>query len=213
MQRHLDVTHPRIEEYLLRVSPPRDPILEEMESLASRRGFPIVGPLVGGLLHLITRSLGARRVLDLGSGFGYSAVWFARAMGPEGRVVATEASRENATLAERFLSGAGVADRVDYRVGDALEIAQGLDGPFDVVFNDIDKQHYPRTLSVANRLLRIGGLFISDNMLWFGSVVEENQEETTRGVRELTRMLYASPHFITSLIPLRDGVTLSLRVG
>lgn len=213
MQRHLDVTHPRIEEYLLRIAPPRDSVLQEMEALASRRGFPIVGPLVGGLLHLMARSVGARRVLELGSGFGYSAVWFARAVGPEGRVVATEGSRENATLAEQFLSQAGVAERVDYRVGDALEIARDLDGPFDIVFNDIDKQHYPRTFPLASRLLRIGGLFISDNMLWFGSVVDENPEETTRGVRELTRMLAASPHFITSLIPLRDGVTLSLRVG
>jgi predicted O-methyltransferase YrrM len=208
----LPIVDPRIEEYLLRSAPARDPVLAEMEALAAARGFPIVGPLVGALLQVSARSIGARDVLELGSGFGYSAIWFARAVGPGGRVVATESSRENATLGEGFLSRADLADRVRYRVGNALEIARELEGPFDVVFNDIDKQDYPRILEVSDRLLRPGGLLISDNMLWHGSVTQERPDATTRGVRELTRLLYASPRYLTTLLPLRDGVTVSLRL-
>jgi len=212
MQDRLSIVHPRIEEYLLRVSPARDPVLAEMENLAAQRGFPIVGPLVGALLHLSARSIAARSVLELGSGFGYSAVWFARAVGPGGRVVATEASRENADLGGGFLARAGLGDRVEYRIGNALKIARELKGTFDVVFNDIDKQDYPKVLEIARPLLRPGGLLISDNMLWKGNVLEDGGEATTRGVQELTRLLYASSEYLTTLIPLRDGVTISLRL-
>ena len=184
-----------------------------MEELATRRAFPIVGPVVGRLLELMARSVGARSVLELGSGFGYSAIWFAKAVGPEGRVVATEASKANVDLGEQFLIRAGLADRIDYRAGDALAIASDLRGPFDIIFNDIDKQDYPRAFEVAERLLRPGGLFISDNMLWFGSVLDDDADETTRGVKELTRLLYASADYLTTLIPLRDGVTVSLRLA
>jgi predicted O-methyltransferase YrrM len=208
----LSIVHPRIEEYLLRIVPARDPVLSEMEQLASEKDFPIVGPLVGSLLYVTARTIQARRVLELGSGFGYSALWFARAVGEGGRVVATEGSRENAALGREFLARAGLAERVEYHVGDALEIARTLEGPFDVVFNDIDKQDYPRLLEAAEPLLRTGGLLISDNMLWRGSVAEESKEPATRGVQELTRLLYASRRYATTLLPLRDGVTLSLRL-
>ncbi len=212
MSDRLPIVHPRIDEYLLGLVPERDPVLREMEDLAASRGFPIVGPQVGSLLHLLSRSLGARRVLELGSGFGYSSAWFARALGPGGRVVATESSPVNAELGAAFLARAGLADRVEYRVGHALEIARDLEGPFDVVFNDIDKQDYPRVLEAADRLLRVGGLLISDNMLWHGSVLE-GLDEKTRGVRELTRLLFSADRYVTTLVPLRDGVSISLKLG
>lgn len=212
MEGRLPIVHLRIEEYLHRVAPARDPVLAEMEEVAARRGFPIVGPLVGALLELTARALGAGRVLELGSGFGYSAIWFARAVGPGGKVVATESSPENAETGRGYLSRAGLDGRVEYRVGNALEIARDLQGPFDVIFNDIDKQDYPLVPAVAERLLRPGGLLVSDNMLWRGSVAEEGGDPKTRGVRELTRLLHSSPDYLTTLIPLRDGVTLSLRL-
>jgi predicted O-methyltransferase YrrM len=209
----LPIVHPRIEEYLRRIARPRDAVLSDMEELARQRDFPIVGPLVGTLLQVLARALGARRVLELGSGFGYSAIWFARGMGDEGRVVATEADPSNAEAGRGFVARAGLSRQIDFRVGDAHETARRLEGTFDIVFNDVDKQDYPRSLAAANRLLRPGGLFISDNMLWRGSVVEEGREPTTRGVQELTRLLYDSSEYLTTLIPLRDGVTVSLRVG
>jgi len=211
MKPPLDIVHPRIEEYLQGLLPRRDPVLAEMESLASKRDFPIVGPLVGALLQILASSIQARRILELGSGFGYSAIWFARAAGPSGRVLATETSSENVSLGRGFLDRAGLGNRVEFRGGNALEIAAGLEGPFDIVFNDIDKRDYPRAFEVAEALLRPGGLFISDNMLWKGNVLEKSPDDATRGVRELTRLLQTSPQYLTTLIPLRDGVSVSLR--
>ena len=206
----MDIIHPKIDRYLHDLASPEDPILREMELLAVERGFPIVGPQVGRLLDLLARSIGARRVLELGSGFGYSAYWFARAVGADGQVVLTEGSDEKAAEADKFLERGGFADRATILVGDALEIAKRLDARFDIVFNDIDKEQYPLVLETAAAVLRPGGLLISDNMLWFGTVLErDSAEPSTRGVQQLTRMLYESERFQSVLLPLRDGVTVS----
>jgi predicted O-methyltransferase YrrM len=183
-----------------------------MEALAAERGFPIVGPQVGRVLELLARAVGARRVLELGSGFGYSAWWFARAVGEGGEVVLTEGSAERAGEAERFLDRAGLLKRTRILVGDGIELAAREAGPFDVVFNDVDKHAYPQAFAVARTLVRPGGLFLSDNMLWRGNVLPPAQEDAaTAGIVELTRRLYADPDFLTVLLPIRDGVTVSLR--
>ena len=207
----MDIVESAVDRYLARLSRSQDPVLLEMEAQAQRDSFPIVGPQVGRLLHLLAKLVGARRVIELGSGFGYSAYWFARAVGPEGHVVLCEGSAQRAEQAADYLARAGLGERVEILVGDALEIIDGRDDEFDIVFNDIDKQHYPRTLDRAATALRTGGLFISDNMLWFGTVLEDAPElESTRGVKELTRRLYESQQFDTVLMPIRDGVTVSI---
>lgn len=208
----MDIVAPELERYLHELANPADPVLREMELLAAEREFPIVGPQVGRLLYVLAVSAGARRVLELGSGFGYSAYWFARAVGGDGLVTLTEMSALRAAEAREFLERGGFAGRFKIEVGDAFEIADRTTGLFDIVFNDVDKERYGEVLEVAMALLRPGGLLISDNMLWFGTVLEEDPEEaTTRGVKELTRRLYASPHFATALLPIRDGVTVSVR--
>ena len=210
----MDLVHPDIDGYLNRRAALDDPILNEMEGLAAQRGFPIVGPQVGRLLTTLVRATGARQVLELGSGFGYSAWWFANAVGSEGRVVLTEGSQANADLALDFLTRAGLGDRVEIRVGDALELARDDDGPFDIVFNDIDKQDYPRALPLALERLRPGGLFVSDNMLWQGRVLDDSAPDAaTRGVLDLTRALHAEPALETTIVPLRDGVSISVVGG
>lgn len=206
----MDIVDPNIDRYLHDLANPSDPVLREMEVVAVEQGFPIVGPQVGTLLHLLARTISAHRVLELGSGFGYSAYWFARAVGPNGQVILTEGSDERARMALEFLRRGGFADRVTIVVGDALEIAERIGGQFDIVFNDIDKDQYPRALERALAVLRPGGLLISDNMLWSGAVLDSGpREASTRGVQELTRMLYASPELETILLPIRDGVTVS----
>ena len=206
----MDILDPAIDRYLHELANPRDPILREMEVLAAERGFPIVGPQVGRLLSVLARSINARRVIELGSGFGYSAYWFARAMGPDGHVTLTEDSAQRAGEAREFLRRGGLIDRTEIHVGDALEIIDHVGGQFDIVFNDIDKEQYPRILDRAAAVLRPGGLLISDNMLWFGTVLDDDSAEaSTRGVQELTRLLYESEDFETVLVPLRDGVTVS----
>ena len=207
----MDITDPAIDLYLHELASPDDPVLREMELLGAERSFPIVGPQVGRLLSVLAQAVSARRVIELGSGFGYSAYWFARAVGPEGQVILTEQSPERAAEARGFLERGGLLDRVRIEVGDGLEIVDRVGGEFDVVFNDIDKERYPQVLDKAAAALRPGGLLISDNMLWFGSVLDDPPvDASTQGVCELTRLLYESDDFRTVLIPLRDGVSVSI---
>ncbi len=208
----MDIVHPDVDRYLHELASPHDPVLREMEVLAYERKFPIVGPQVGRLLHILAVSCRARRVIELGSGFGYSAYWFARAVGPEGSVIFTDGSPERAREAAGFLERGGLRDRVRIEVGDALEILDRVGGEFDIVFNDIDKDRYPEVLERAAAALRHGGLLVSDNMLWYGTVLDDAPEEaSTRGVKELTRRLFDSPDFTSVLLPVRDGVSISIR--
>jgi len=210
----VNIVDPSIDRYLHEWASPDDPILCEMELLGAERSFPIVGPQVGRLLQVLACSISARRVIELGSGFGYSAYWFAQAVGPEGQVVLTDNSEERAAEAAEFLERGNLADRVRIEVGDSLEIIDRIGGEFDIVFNDIDKERYPEVLDKAVAALRPGGLLISDNMLWFGTVLESRPSEaSTRGVQELTRMLYESPDFKTALLPVRDGISVSIYGG
>jgi predicted O-methyltransferase YrrM len=212
LQRGLvDIVDPDIDRYLHELASPQDPVLREMEMLAAERNFPIVGPAVGQLLYVLTRSAGALRVIELGSGFGYSAYWFARAVGPEGLVILTEHSPELGAEAHRFLERGGLDSRTRIEIGDALEIIDHVGGEFDIVFNDIDKDRYPEVLDRAAAALRPGGLLISDNMLWYGTVLDAKSDEpSARGVKQLLQLLYDAPEFATTLIPLRDGLTVSV---
>lgn len=205
----MDLLNPDIEAYMRRLQRPSTGVLGEMEAYGQERGFPLVGPLVGQLLLCLARSIGARSVFELGSGFGYSAFWFATAVGPGGRVTLTDRSGENLEKARGFLARAGLEDRVEIIRGDALEALERHEGPFDIVFNDIDKESYPEVFEPAVSRLRPGGLFVSDNMLWFGKVLDSDPDPATRGVLELSRRLFGDPRFDTTLIPIRDGVTVS----
>ena len=222
----LDVLHPSINEYLLEVIPERDEVLTEMEAYARENRFPIVGPLVGRVLHQLVLLTNPTRIFEMGSGFGYSAYWMAKALRqPEAGIICTDGSQANADRAAGYLTRGGIADRIDYRVGNALEIIDETEGEFDIIYNDIDKDGYPAAFRKAIPRLRSGGLFITDNMLWLGRVVtydtetdtqgldEEEQwvHNTTVGVRELTRLLYSSPDLFTTIIPLRDGVSVAIK--
>jgi len=212
------IVEPAIEEYLRGLVPAADPVRAQMEAMGAQRDFPIIGPIVGQLVSVMARCIGARRIFEMGSGFGYSTLWFSRAVGPGGLVVHTEGSEENSRLARGFLGEAGMADRVRFEVGDAREILKtelkGSAGSWDIVFNDMDKEQYPDVLPLARTALRPGGLLICDNMLWFGRVLESApDDDTTRGILELTRQLKSAADFTTTLVPIRDGVTVSLRVG
>ena len=222
----LDVLHPSINDYLLDIIPARDEVLTEMEAYARENRFPIVGPLVGRVLHQLVLLTNPTRIFEMGSGFGYSAYWMAKALRqPEAGIICTDGSQENADRAAGYLTRGGIADRIDYRVGNALEIIDETEGDFDIIYNDIDKDGYPEAFQKAIPRLRSGGLFITDNMLWLGRVVtydtdvdvqgldEEEQwvHETTVGVKELTRLLYSSPDVFTTIIPLRDGVSVAIK--
>ena len=206
------ITNPKIDRYLRSIQTRRHPVLRSMEAYAERNGFPIIGPLVGPVLFQLARMIRARRVFELGSGYGYSAVWFAQAVGPKGLVVMTEGNPANSRLAMKYLKSARLAARVRPLVGDGLDLLSSERGTFDVILNDIDKDQYPRVLPLARKRLRRGGLLISDNMLWGGRVMRTRPDRRTRGIIELTRALYRAPDFFTTLLPIRDGVTVSLKL-
>ena len=205
---------PDIEAYLHRFIPDRDTILAEMEQLAEARHFPIVGPVVGRLLAQLAQLVGAERVLEMGAGFGYSAYWIARVLPPDGRLLAVERSAENVRLGKQWLGRGGLDDRVEFIVGDALQVVHGVPGPFDLIFVDVDKEQYPASLSLTVPRLRQGGLLITDNILWSGRVVAPHPPEaSTRGIQDYTRLLYENPDLYTTILPVRDGLALSLKLA
>ena len=207
-----EIVNPRIEEYLRQLYDDGDPVRLEMEEMGRQRKFPIVGPLVGRYLQVLTRSIRARRVFELGSGYGYSALHFAHAVGEAGVVHCTELSEENVRLAEGFLTRAGVWTRITYHREEATAALRRTGGTWDVVYNDIEG--YPDTVDLAYAHLRPGGLFISDNVLWSGRVLEGESDGSpaTKGIQEFTRRLLAHKGFLTSINPTRDGVSTSLRL-
>jgi predicted O-methyltransferase YrrM len=210
----MNIVDPAIEEYLRRLYDDGDPVRLEMEAVAAERKFPIVGPLVGRHLAVLARAIGARRVFELGSGYGYSALHFARAVGEGGAVHCTELSAENVALARKFLERAGVWGRVTYHQEEATAALRRVGGTWDIVYNDIDKDGYPETVDLAWERLRPGGLFITDNVLWSGRVLEGRDDGSamTKGVREFTRRLFGHRGFLTTIDPTRDGVAVALRL-
>lgn len=202
-----------VEQYLYSLLPSRDSVLLEMEALAGEKHIPIVGPAVGRLLALLAASIGARRVFEMGSAIGYSTIWLARAVGPDGAVYYTDGSPENAAAAERFLTRAGVADRVSVLVGDALELLDAVGGDFDFIFNDIDKRDYPIAFAKAVPRVRRGGFFVADNALWSGKVAAPAPGDAdTAGIVEFNRLIYATPELLSTIVPLRDGVAVCLKL-
>lgn len=208
-----EFTLPQIDDYLHQLYADGDLVRQEMEELARQRHFPIVGPLAGRHLFQLARMIGARQIFELGSGYGYSALYFARAVGPEGAVHCTELDAENIRLAEMFLGRAGVWPRVTYHQQEATAALREVGGTWDIIYNDIDKAGYPATIDLAYQHLRPGGLFITDNLLWHGRVFAGATDADTLGVVEFTRQLFAHPGFISSIYPTpRDGLAVALRV-
>ena len=208
----MDIVDRRIEEYLLGITPPSHEVLQEMEARAEREQFPIVGRLVGRLLAQLTSLIQARLVYELGSGYGYSAAWFAQAIQPDGKVYCTDFSESNRNDAKEYLTRLGLWERVEYQVGDAIRLFEQEKGPFDIVYLDLHKTHYPQALELAIPRLRQGGLIIADNVLFHGKVVEDVPGEMARGILEYNRRVLHDPGLETTILPLRDGVAVSRKL-
>ena len=207
------ITVESVEDYMRSLLPPRDPVVAEMEDFAEKNRVPIVGPMVGRFLHQLARFVDAERVFEMGSAIGYSTIWFARALKPGGKVYYTDGSQENASRARDYIKRAGVSDRIEILVGNALDLIDQVQGEFDVVFNDVDKDDYPAVYRKAANRVRIGGLFISDNVLWSGRVADSSvKDKQTEGIRSFNKLLYADDRYYSTIMPIRDGVAVGLRV-
>ncbi len=208
------ITTQPVEEYLYGLLPERDEILSAMEEEAARRKVPIVGPAVGRVLFQLARLMGARNIFEMGSAIGYSTIWWARAGGAGGRVIYTDGDPKNAERARRNFESAGVADSIQIKVGDALELlSEEKPESYDIIFNDVDKEDYPKVFRLAVPRVRKGGLFITDNALWSGRVADAGKgEKTTEGIREFNRLLYGSKELYPVILPLRDGVAVAIKL-
>ncbi|MEW6681911.1 MAG: O-methyltransferase [Nitrospirota bacterium] len=215
----IEPVHPKVFDYLTTLHRRRDePVILEMEAEAEARGFPIVGRVVGAFLEVMALSVRARRIFEFGSGYGYSAYWFSRAVGAVGAVICTDGKAENARKARAYLERVGRWDRIDFRVGWAQDVFRETDGLFDVVYNDVDKDAYPEVWRLARERIRPGGLYIADNTLWYGRVVQQRVVDDvapgwTEAIREHNRLIADDPDYDCFLNPIRDGVMVARRKG
>jgi caffeoyl-CoA O-methyltransferase len=200
-----------VDDYIYSMLPKRDPVLAEMEDYATEHNIPIVGPAVARVLQQLAMAINARTVFELGSAIGYSTIWWAQAVGENGRVIYTDGDAKNAERARGYFSRAGVARQITLHTGDALEYLSEQKQEFDIIFNDVDKDDYPRVLRLIAPRLRKGGLFITDNVLWSGRVAEKNPDATTKAILDFNRKLYDSKEFYTTILPIRDGLAVALK--
>jgi caffeoyl-CoA O-methyltransferase len=209
-----NILMPQIETYLSALATPRIAVLEEMEARAARENIPIVGPLVGAVLFQLTHMKSARRIFELGSAIGYSTIWLAQAAGPGAQVFYTDSDENKAADAQEYFERAEVADRIQIKVGDALEMFDATGGDFDLIFNDVDKHDYPRVLARTLPRLRRGGVLITDNVLWSGKVASgpaPQDDASTRAIQEFNQRAAIAEGCIYSILPIRDGVGVLLR--
>lgn len=201
-------------EYISALFAPEDSLLVSLREEADRTGLPPIAVSAdeGRLLQVLLMSIGARRVLEVGTLGGYSAIWMGRALPDDGELVSIEIEQKHAEFARRYIERAGLRSKIEVRVGRALEVLPSLDGErFDAVFIDADKEPMPTYFDWALRLLRPGGLVIADNTLWGGKVFDDAEnDEKTRAVREFNRKMATDPRVLSILVPTHDGVAIGV---
>lgn len=208
------ILYDKLQEYLASLVPPREPELQKMEEIAAKNDFPIIGPACGYYCYQLARMIGAKQVFELGSGYGYSTAWFAKAVKENGGglVHHTVWDDKLSQRAKKHLAAMGYADLVQFHNAEAVETLRQTQGPFDIIFNDIDKEGYPDSLPVIKEKLRHGGILIIDNMIWHGQTLDPNDHEsTTEAIRRFTRDVTTDLDWIVSLIPARDGMIVAYK--
>ena len=212
----LDPVNPAIEDYMRSLVGRTDhSVLTEMEKEAENNNFPIIGRLVGIFIETMTRAINAKRIFEFGSGYGYSAYWFAKAVGEKGTVICSDGDPINKEKAEQYLSSAELWNRVNFHTGYAQEIFSKTEGLFDICYNDVDKGQYPEIWHLAKNRISPGGLYIADNTLWHGRVAVENYIDLvpgwTEAIKEHNQLIFNDPEFDAFINPTRDGVVVARR--
>jgi predicted O-methyltransferase YrrM len=206
-----------VEGYLATLNRGSDDVLDSIARDNESRGLPLVDAEVGALLRVLATAIGARRILEIGTAVGYSGIWLAGALPPDGMLITLELDETRAREARENFARAGLADRTTVIVGDAQLKLSKVAGPFDLIFQDGDKKLYSPLLDRLTGLLRPRGLLVTDNVLWNGEVVPgfsahpEQNPADTRAIAEYNERLAAHPQLQTAIVPLRDGVSISVK--
>jgi len=207
-----EIVDEAIDAYIDQLAARGDEALRIVERQGREERWPIVGPAEGSLLHILARSIRAKRILELGAAIGYSGTWLARALPSDGELVTVEWNPETAAIARKNFERTGVAKRVRIEIGSALDVVPRLRGRFDLIFNDIDKQHYGAVLPLCLEKLRVGGLLLTDNVLWSGTVTAARRTKEAQVIHEYNESLAKDPRMLPVIVPLRDGVSIALKV-
>ena len=211
------------EEFARTLAPEGDEAIEAMDERADREGFPTVGPAVGGWLRLLARAVDADRVFEFGSGYGYSAYWIAPALPRDGEIVLTEIDGDELDDARENLAAGGYADQARFEHGDAIETVDDYEGPFDLVLIDNEKDRYVEAFEAVRDKIAPGGIVAADNAIEAGPldfddvrglVVGEDVEANamSAGIAEYLQTVRDDPDFETSVLPLGEGMAVSIRV-
>ena len=212
----MHIVAPAIARYLGTLVPD-DPRLARVAAEGAVLGLPLIDTAVGRFLEAVVLATGARQVLEIGTANGYSALWLARALPADGRLISIEIDPGRAVLARGHIEAAGLADRVSVMGGDAARMVHKVAGPFDLIFNDGDKRQYGPLLDRLVALLRSGGVLITDNVLWDGEVVPglvtppRRSPEDTEAIAAYNQRLAADARLVTSFLPVRDGLAMSVK--
>jgi predicted O-methyltransferase YrrM len=208
----VSITYDYIDDYLYRIAAPRDQLLEKMEEYADSHAVPIIGPLVGRLLYNLAKASQSRKILEIGTAIGYSGIWLARAVAPlKGNLTTIDLDPERVKIAKKNLSEAGLERMVKVIEGNALKVLPTLKEEFDMIFLDSDKDVYPDAFKMSVPMLRKGGLFLADNALWGGDVAKGGKSKDTQSMIKFNRLVSEFPGMSTVIVPLRDGVLVSLK--
>jgi predicted O-methyltransferase YrrM len=210
--KHFPITNPEIEKYIKTMVSTNDEVLNEMYDYAIENRFPIIGPMVGPFLRQLAIITKAENILELGSGFGWSAYWFAGGTPDNGKIICTDGEASNKTRAMDYLKRGGFDHKVEFHVGNSLELVKEFNGPFDIILNDIDKEGYPEAFDLALPRLRKGGIFITDNVLWSGRILAEKPDKTSKAILEFNEKLFNTDGILSSIIPIRDGLGMAVKL-
>jgi caffeoyl-CoA O-methyltransferase len=208
----VSITYDYIDDYLYRMAAPRDLLLEKMEEYADSNAVPIIGPLVGRLLYNLAKASQSRKILEIGTAIGYSGIWLARAIAPlKGSLTTIDMDPERVKIAKKNISDAGLGQSVKVVEGNVLKVLPTLREEFDMIFLDSDKDVYPDAFKMSLPMLRKGGLFVADNALWGGDVAKGGKSKDTQSMIKFNRLVSESRGLSTVIVPLRDGVLVSLK--
>lgn len=203
------IVHPEVTAYLGRLGGADDPLIPVLEDYARERRFPLVGRGSGRVLEQLTALIGGRRVFEFGSGYGFSAFFFARAVGETGEVIGSEKDAHEILAHHRLFAGHALARRIHIHQGDAFEVFNNTEGTFDVVFLDLHKQGYLPALQLALPRVRPGGLILADNVLWGGKTSRPAVDPDTAALQQFNIKLFEDPRLDTSILAVGDGLAVA----